>query len=92
MNHVERASITDKTVDLLLAKTQRHRGDTLNSGLLLTHGNSNSKNILLINETGTISAHISSPQQDIIGVKLVHWYVHTPNSSHFWKNSFSFFL
>lgn len=37
MNHVERASIANKTVDLLLAKTQRHRGDTLNSGLLLTH-------------------------------------------------------
>ncbi|KAF3390032.1 Alpha-xylosidase [Talaromyces pinophilus] len=53
MNHVERASIANKTVDLLLAKTQRHRGDTLNSG--------------------TITAHISSPQQDVIGVKLVHW-------------------
>ncbi|EAU38853.1 predicted protein [Aspergillus terreus NIH2624] len=53
MNHVERAHITENTVDLLLAKTQRHRGDTLNSG--------------------TLSAHISSPGEGIIGVKLVHW-------------------
>lgn len=73
MNHVERASVANKTIDLLLAKTQRHRGDTLNSGLLLTPRNSDSRNTLLIYDTGTITAHISSPQQDIIGVKLVHW-------------------
>ncbi|RAO71892.1 uncharacterized protein BHQ10_007904 [Talaromyces amestolkiae] len=53
MNHVERATTTENTIDLLMAKTQRHRGDTLNSG--------------------TVSAHISSPQQGIIGVRLVHW-------------------
>ncbi|CRG88668.1 Alpha-xylosidase [Talaromyces islandicus] len=34
MNHVERANITDNAVDLLLAKNQRHRGDTLNSAAI----------------------------------------------------------
>lgn len=32
MSNVERLSIDDETVNLLLNKLQRHRGDTLNSG------------------------------------------------------------
>lgn len=35
MSNVERLSIKDETVDILLNKFQRHRGDTLNSGKTL---------------------------------------------------------
>lgn len=71
MNHVERANITDNAVDLLLAKNQRHRGDTLNSGLLLNP--TKQQNTKLIDEAAAISAQISSPREGIIGVRFVHW-------------------
>jgi hypothetical protein len=41
MSNVERLSVDKDTADLLLNKFQRHRGDTLNSGmccLLNSHG------------------------------------------------------
>lgn len=33
MSNVERVNVENDTVDLLLNKFQRHRGDTLNSGM-----------------------------------------------------------
>ena len=39
MNNVERLTVSDNTkaVDILLTKLQRHRGDTLNSGIVIIY-------------------------------------------------------
>ncbi|KAJ5088332.1 Alpha-xylosidase [Penicillium angulare] len=65
MSNVERLQIEKEkeTVNLLLNKLQRHRGDTLNSP--------------------TISAQVTSPQEGIIGVKLVHWAGQVDNGPHY---------
>ncbi|KAJ6008065.1 Alpha-xylosidase [Penicillium herquei] len=63
MSNVERLRVELETVNLLLNKFQRHRGDTLNSP--------------------TISAKVTSPQEGIIGVKLVHWAGQVDNGPHY---------
>ncbi|KAJ5721043.1 Alpha-xylosidase [Penicillium malachiteum] len=63
MSNVERLRVEQETVNLLLNKLQRHRGDTLNSP--------------------TISAKVTSPQEGIIGVKLVHWAGQVDNGPHY---------
>lgn len=72
MSNVERLRIEQETVHLLLNKLQRHRGDTLNSRTCpLTNYDLVKQRI--DKSIATVTAQITSPQEGIIGVKLVHW-------------------
>ena len=76
MSNVERLNVDGSKVDLLLNKAQRHRGDTLNSGLWFT-SNIRCARMPELTATlsiATVSAQVTSPLEGVIGVKLIHWY------------------
>lgn len=73
MSNIERLRTENETVHLLLNKLQRHRGDTLNSRAYLGLNKSLKLQESADQCVATISAQVTSPQEGIIGVKLVHW-------------------
>jgi alpha-D-xyloside xylohydrolase len=75
MSNVERLDVNNEkeTVNLLLNKVQRHRGDTLNSREFLRTENLWERELLTSLLAATVSARVTSPLEGIIGVKLVHW-------------------
>jgi alpha-D-xyloside xylohydrolase len=75
MSNAERLDVNNEkeTVNLLLNKVQRHRGDTLNSREFLQTENQWERKLLTGLLAATVSARVTSPLEGIIGVKLVHW-------------------
>jgi hypothetical protein len=71
MCNVEKVTEQGDDVRLLLTKTLCHKGDTLNSRELFHINNASLSPYA--RETATITAVISSPALDVIGVQYTHW-------------------